>query len=115
MDRTPFTSRHFSPRLPAAAIALLLLLASPAHAAEATVVLSQECQYLLLDSPEGQMLVKMLEGEKPKVGDRLQGSFAERTSATLKVTRTGGNIRVWINLIERSTTKALTVFAQYCE
>lgn len=115
MDRTPFSSRSSSPRLPAALAAICLLLAPTADAAEATVVLSQECQYLLLDSPEGQMLVKMLEGEKPKVGDRLQGSFAERTSATLKVPRTDSNIRVWVNLVDRSTTRALTLFAQYCD
>lgn len=115
MDWTPLTNRIFPTRLPAVLVAMCLLIAPPVHAAQATVVLSQECQYLLLDAPEGQMLVKMLEGEKPKVGDRLQGSFAERTSATLKVARTESNVRVWINLIDRSTTRALTLYSQYCK
>lgn len=78
------------------------------------MILSHDCEFLLLDSPEGQMIVKVLEGEKPKVGDQLKGELGARKSAALEVARTGATIRVWVDLVERGTTRALTRYAQYC-
>lgn len=98
-----------------AGLLFMLGIAVPASAAaDATVILSQECDYLLLDSPQGQMLIKMVKGEKPKPGDRLQGNFRQRDFAELTVARTGDKISVWVDLIDRSASKALLRFSQYC-
>lgn len=93
---------------------LLITLAGTAISAEGTVIISRECDYLLLDSNQGQILVKVIKGETPKQGDRLSGTFNQRDFAELTNTRTGEVIGVWVDLVDRSTSKALMRFSQYC-
>lgn len=95
---------------------LLLSVSAPhiANAAEATVILSQECEYLLLDSSQGQILMKIIEGEKPKPGDTLSGTLKKRDVSKLTVQRTNEVISAWIDTIDRSSTQALMRYQQYC-
>lgn len=89
-------------------------LPSIAAAANATVILSQDCEYVLLDSSEGQILMKLIEGDKPKSGDALSGSLKQRDFSKLTVQRTSEVISVWIDIVDRSGTKALMRYSQYC-
>jgi hypothetical protein len=93
---------------------LLLVMAGTASSAEGTVIISRDCDYLLLDSSEGQILVKVIKGEIPKQGDRLAGEFEQRDFSELTNGRTGEKIGVWVDLVDRSTSKALMRFSQYC-
>ena len=97
-------------------LASTLLLAPPnANAAEATVILSQDCEYLLLDSNQGQVLMKIIKGEKPKPGDTLVGDVKQRDFSELLVKRTKAKISVWVDIIDRSGSKALMRYSQYCK
>ncbi len=99
-----------------AMVALICLAAtSPLAAAQATVILSQGCEYLLLDSSQGQILMKIIKGEVPKAGDTLKGTFRQRDFAELTVQRNEGKLNAWIDLIDRSGSKALMRYSQYCE
>src|SRR5690606_2750025 len=57
----------------------ILGLAPTVQAATATVILSQDCDYILMDSPQGQILAKVVKGEHPKPGDTLEGSLQQRS------------------------------------
>lgn len=85
-----------------------------ASAATATVILSQDCEYVLLDSSQGQILMKLIEGDKPKSGDTLTGNLKQRDFSKLTVKRTSDVISVWIDIVDRSGTKALMRYSQYC-
>lgn len=93
---------------------LTISLPSIAAAANATVILSQDCEYVLLDSSQGQILMKLIEGDKPKSGDSLTGSLKQRDFSKLTVKRTNEVISVWIDIVDRSGTKALMRYSQYC-
>ena len=93
---------------------LLLTLAGVSFSAEATVIINRDCDYQLLDSSEGQILIKIIKGETPKQGDRLTGDFGPRDFAELTNSRTGETLQVWVDLVDRTTTKALMRFGQYC-
>lgn len=95
--------------------ALLTCLASPfATAADATVILSQGCEYVLLDSTQGQVLLKLIKGEPPKAGDVLRGTFRQRDFAELTIKRDGSKVSTWVDMIDRSGSKALMRYSQYC-
>jgi len=100
-------------RLSLAAL-LCLTAAAPVAAAQATVILSQDCEYLLLDSSQGQVLLKVIKGERPKPGDVLQGTLRQRDFAELTIQRDNSKINAWIDLIDRSGSKALMRYSQYC-
>jgi hypothetical protein len=93
----------------------LLLGASPEmlHAAEGTVIISRNCDYVLLDSQQGQILVKIIKGERPKAGDRLSGNL-ERGFSDLTNRRTGDVMQVWVDMVDRGGTRALMRYGQYC-
>jgi|SRR5690606_7316779 len=92
----------------------ILGLAPTVQAATATVILSQDCDYILMDSPQGQILAKVVKGEHPKPGDTLEGSLQQRSFTEMTVKRTGASINLWIDQIDRSGTKALMRYSQYC-
>lgn len=86
-----------------------------ATAAEGTVIINGDnCDYLLVDSSQGQVLLKLVKGDVPKRGDRLVGDFRQRDFSKLRNQRTGGELQVWVDLVDRSTSKALMRFGQYC-
>lgn len=99
--------------------ALLLTMASPLSAAserQGTVLLSNEtCGYVLLDLGNGQALVKMIDGEQPRPGDRLRGPMEIREFNSLENQRTREQITVWTDMIERSSTRALSRYSQNCQ
>ena len=92
-----------------------LLMPLTVSAAEATVILAQDCQYVLLDSPQGQVLIKLIKGDPPKPGDTLSGEFHQRDFTELKVKRTGATVNAWIDMIDHSGSKALMRYSQYCQ
>lgn len=104
------------PRRTTAMLCTLLIAALPAiaSAADATVILSQECEYVLLDSTRGQILIKLIDGDKPKSGDTLSGTLKQRDFSKLTVKRTGKVISTWVDIVDRSGTKALMRYSQYC-
>lgn len=83
------------------------------HAAEGTVIIARECDYVLLDSPSGQILIKMIKGERPKAGDKLSGKL-ERGFSELTNKRTSETMQVWVDQVDRGGTKALMRYGQYC-
>lgn len=91
-----------------------LLTAGHAGAADATVILSQDCDYLLLDSSQGQILMKVIKGERPKPGDVVQGTLKQRDFAELTLKRDQSKINAWVDMIDRSGSKALMRYSQYC-
>lgn len=105
------TPRHW---LAMTGMLALLSYSGYANSAEAKVILSQDCEYILLDSSEGQILAKLIQGESPKPGDTLSGSLQARSFSELKVQRTGKTISAWVDMIDRSASKALMRYAQYC-
>ncbi|MFN3714040.1 MAG: hypothetical protein ACK4SX_10300 [Alcanivoracaceae bacterium] len=107
---------RFFPARPLRIMLLTLALGStPAllHAAEGTVIISRNCDYVLLDSPQGQILIKIIRGERPKAGDRLSGNL-ERGFSDLTNRRTGDVMQVWVDLVDRGGTRALMRYGQYC-
>ncbi|MBA3978995.1 MAG: hypothetical protein C0462_00160 [Alcanivorax sp.] len=100
------------------AMALLLLFAGTAQASRAgTVILSgQECGYIMMNTGQGQVLLKLIRGEAPKAGDRLESSgplpssdFADMTNR-----RTQEPLTVWVDMVDRSGSRALGRYGQYC-
>lgn len=89
-------------------------LASAVQAATATVILSQDCEYILMDSSQGQILAKIVKGEPPKSGDTLEGPLQQRSFSEMTVQRTSAQINLWIDQVDRSGTKALMRYSQYC-
>ena len=86
-----------------------------ATAAEGTVIINGEnCDYLLVDSSQGSVLLKLVKGDVPKRGDRLIGDLKQSDFSKLTNRRTGGELQVWVDLVDRSTSKALMRFGQYC-
>ncbi|WP_111655980.1 hypothetical protein [Isoalcanivorax indicus] len=103
----------------AGALTLLLLFAgTAAHASRAgTVILSgQECGYIMLNTGQGQVLLKLIRGEAPKPGDRLEASGPLPTSdfADLTNRRTQEPLTVWVDMVDRSSNRALGRYGQYC-
>ncbi|MDF1820149.1 MAG: hypothetical protein P1U64_01160 [Alcanivoracaceae bacterium] len=93
---------------------LLMMMAGTALSDEGTVIISRDCDYLLLDSTRGQVLIKVIKGEAPKQGDRLSGDLSPRDFAELTNGRTGEVVGVWVDLVDRTASKALMRFSQYC-
>lgn len=100
------------------AVLLLTLLASSPLMAEqrqGTVLLSgEDCGYLLLDLGRGQALVKVMNGEQPRPGDRLRGTLQVREFNEMENQRTREPVTVWVDMVERSSTRALTRYSQNC-
>lgn len=94
-------------------LAVLTLVSTSASAAEAKVIITGDCDYVLLDSPAGQILAKLIKGEKPKTGDVLEGSL-EKGFSDLVNRRTGDTLQTWIDMIDSGATKVLMRFGQYC-
>lgn len=87
---------------------------SPAlHAADGKVIIARDCDYILLDSSQGQILIKLIKGESPKPGDTLSGKL-ERGFSDLTNKRTGEIMQVWVDLVDRGGSKALMRYGQYC-
>lgn len=98
-------------------LAVALLLSETAVSAKRmTVILSNsKCGYVLLDTGGGgQALVKIQDGDLPKAGDRLSGELEIRDFATMTNETTNTTLMVWVDMIERSSTRALNRYGQSC-
>jgi hypothetical protein len=106
---------HLPRRIPLALwLSTVLLSLSPLlHAADGKVIISRDCDYVLLDSTQGQILIKVIKGERPKPGDTLSGKL-ERGFSDLTNKRTGDVMQVWVDMVDRGGTKALMRYGQYC-
>ena len=90
-------------------------LAGTAGAAEGTVIITNEkCDYLLMDSSQGQVLLKLIKGNMPKRGDRLTGEFKQRDFSDMTNLSDNSKVNVWVDLVDRNTSKALMRYGQYC-
>ena len=101
--------------LRAALVTLLLALAGTVGAEEGTVIITDEqCDYLLMDSSQGQVLIKLIDGTMPKRGDRLKGKFSQRDFSEMTNLSDNSTVNVWVDLVDRNTSKALMRYGQYC-
>ena len=80
---------------------------------EATVIIARDCDYILLDAGQGQVLIKLIQGERPKSGDRLSGAM-QRGFSEFTNRRTQESIQVWVDMVDRGGTRALMRYGQYC-
>lgn len=105
-------------KLPCMALltALLVLAALPpaARADRSMVIMSEDCPYLLLDSSDGQMLIKLITGNAPQVGDQLEGNFPPKAFSDVTNRRTDESLNVWVDMIDRHGNRALSRYVRYC-
>lgn len=99
----------------ALASVLTLTVTTPVRAASGVVVLSQQCGYVLLDSDSGQVLLKILKGQRPQRGDTLVGSLKPRQFSNLTNKRDSKSLNVWVDMVDRQgTNRALNKYTKYC-
>lgn len=94
--------------------ALLLTGQAQASDQQATVILSQSCEYMLLNSSNGMVLVKQLDGISPQAGDTLKGNFTPGDFSNLQNTRNQDSMQVWVDLVDPHSSKALSQYGRYC-
>ncbi|MBZ2188567.1 hypothetical protein K8B33_05635 [Alcanivorax sp. JB21] len=97
----------------------LMMLTGAAQAASGgTVILSQqECGYIMVNLGGGsQALLKLIRGEAPRPGDRVDSESAlqVREFADFTNRRDQQEITVWVDMIDRSSHRALGRYGQYC-
>lgn len=99
-----------------AGLASLLLIGNVAHAdqQQATVILSQSCDYMLLNSNRGMVLVKQLDGITPMEGDTLSGDLTAGDFSDLKNSRNQDSMQVWVDLVDPHSSRALSQYGRYC-
>ena len=102
--------------LAGAAIVGCMALSTPviADQQQAPVILSQSCEYMLLNSSRGMVLVKQLDGITPQEGDTLSGSFTAGDFSNLHNTRNKDSMQVWVDLVDPHSSKALSQYGRYC-
>lgn len=95
-------------------IALLGVATSGAAMAERSVViLSQQCEYVLLDASGRQVLVKVIDGDTPQTGDTLTGALNVKDFSDLTNHRSKQSMNVWVDMID-GNNRALSRYTQYC-
>jgi len=99
-----------------AGLAGCMLLGQTAHAnqQQATVILSQSCEYMLLNTRGGMVLVKQLDGTTPQAGDTLKGNIVSRLLPKKQNTRDQASMQVWVDLVDPHSSKALSQYGRYC-
>lgn len=95
-------------------LALSVLPASALAGEGMVMMLSPGCPYMVLDSSDGQILVKKVDGSTPETGDILVGSFNPKEFTRLTNQRTGDKVRVWVNLVDRHGNRAMARRSRYC-
>tara|TARA_Y100001934_G_scaffold277598_1_gene376747 strand:- start:1644 stop:1928 length:285 start_codon:yes stop_codon:yes gene_type:complete len=93
---------------------MLLSPAAQANQQQATVILSQSCEYMLLNSSGGMVLVKQLDGATPQEGDTLRGNIVAGDFTNLQNTRDQASMQVWVDLVDPHSSKALSQYGRYC-
>lgn len=93
---------------------MLLSQTVQANQQQATVIVSQSCEYMLLNSNGGMVLVKQLDGATPQAGDILKGNIVAGDFTNLKNTRNQVSMQVWVDLVDPHSSKALSQYGRYC-
>ena len=106
----------FKMPLAGAAIVFGMAFSTPVMAdqQQATVILSQSCEYMLLNSSRGMVLVKQLDGTTPREGDTLSGSFIAGDFSNLQNNRNQDSMQVWVDVVDPHSSKALSQYGRYC-
>ncbi len=81
---------------------------------QATVIISQNCDYMLLNSSKGMVLVKQLDGITPQQGDTLLGEFIAGDFSSLQNNRNKDSMQVWVDTVDPRSSKALSQYGRYC-
>lgn len=104
-------NRHW----PAAALlaAACMITAVPASAERSVVILSQQCEYVLLDAGGRQVLIKVISGQAPQTGDTLTGPLQAKDFSDLTNSRNQQSINVWVDMID-GNNRALSRYTRYC-
>jgi hypothetical protein len=102
--------------IPSMALTLILLSGLPAMslAAEGMIMMSGDCPYMVLDTTEGQALIKRVTGPTPETGDILEGKFDPKEFSTLTNRRTQETLKVWVDLVDAHGNRALSRHGNYC-
>ena len=95
-------------------ITALAVLPATTFAAQGMVMMTGDCPYMVLDSRDGQMLVKRVTGTAPEVGDILEGQFRPKTFTRVTNQRTGDEVKVWVNMVDKHGTRAMARRSRYC-
>lgn len=98
------------------ACTLVVLSGVPAAsvAGEGMIMISGDCPYMVLDTSEGQALIKKVTGTSPETGDILEGKFRPKEFSTLENRRTGKTLKVWVDLVNEHGNRALSRHGRYC-
>lgn len=105
---------HLSYILLVPLLALLTLLSEESRAAQAKVILTGHCTYMVLSSPQGQILAKRVSGPSPETGHVLVGDLTPETFSKLTNKATGQTLKVWVDLVSTHNNRALGLFGKYC-
>lgn len=95
-------------------IPALAMAPASAPAAEGMVMMTGECPYMVLDSRDGQVLIKRVTGGPPEIGDILGGEFQPKTFSSVTNQRTGETFKVWVNMVDRYGNRAMARRSRYC-
>ena len=95
-------------------LALLSGLPSMSLAGEGMIMMSGDCPYMVLDTTEGQALIKRVTGPTPETGDILEGEFDPKEFSTLTNRRTEETLKVWVDLVDAHGNRALSQHGSYC-
>ena len=101
--------------VPVLALTLMVALPAQSRAAQGMIIITGECPYMVLDSSEGQILVKKVTGDSvPETGDILVGDFKPKSFATLSNKRTNKSLKVWVDMVDRHGNRAMARHTRYC-
>lgn len=103
-------------KIPSMALTAILLSGLPpaSLAGEGMIMMSGDCPYMVLDTTEGQTLIKRVTGSTPETGDILEGKFEVKEFSTLTNRRTGETLKVWVDVVDAHGNRALSRHGQYC-
>lgn len=98
------------------ALTVILLSGLPAAslAGEGMIMITGDCPYMVLDTSEGQALIKKVTGATPETGDILEGKFDAKEFSTLTNRRTGDTLKVWVDVVDAYGNRALSRHGRYC-
>lgn len=101
----------------AMATALLIVLSSLpvlAWSDQRAIIIADRCEYLLLNSNQGMVIIRKLAPASVQTGDTLVGEFTAGNFRDVTNTRTDESLRVWVDRVDRQSQRALHQYGRYC-